>query len=58
MSLTSKTSRLVHLRRPDRDRPARVRLGGGGRITRVTVGFRDDDTAWSLLEKVARSAGG
>lgn len=54
VSLTSKTSRLVH----SSDVPIAIAPRGydcgGGRITRVTVGFRDDDTAWSLLEKVAR----
>ncbi len=53
ITLTSKTSRLVHSSTlPVAIAPQDYRAGGS-RVDRVTVGFRDDDVTWSLLERVA-----
>ncbi|MFT4221030.1 MAG: universal stress protein [Microbacterium sp.] len=50
--LTSKTDRLVH----SSEVPVAIAPRGyraDGPVTRVTVGFRDDDASWSLLTAVA-----
>ncbi|WP_282837783.1 universal stress protein [Microbacterium flavum] len=50
--LTSKTDRLVHSSTlPIAIAPRSYRTTSG--VERVTVGFRDDDAGWSLLERVA-----
>jgi len=53
--LTSKTDRLVHSSPlPVAIAPRSYRTTS--RVTRVTVGFRDDDGSWSLLDRVAEIA--
>ncbi|MFD4958756.1 universal stress protein [Microbacterium sp. NPDC058389] len=53
--LTSKTDRLVHSSPlPVAIAPRNYRTTS--RVTRVTVGFRDDDASWSLLDRVAALA--
>jgi len=50
--LTSKTDRLVHSSTlPVAIAPRSYRTTSG--VERVTVGFRDDDAGWSLLDRVA-----
>ncbi|MFT4052582.1 MAG: universal stress protein [Microbacterium sp.] len=50
--LTSKTDRLVHSSKvPVGIAPRGYRTSSA--ITRVTIGFRDDDASWSLLTRVA-----
>ncbi|GAA1957789.1 universal stress protein [Microbacterium deminutum] len=50
--LTSKTDRLVHSSTvPVAIAPRGYRTSSG--VTRITVGFRDDDASWSLLTRVA-----
>jgi len=50
--LTSKTDRLVHSSTlPVAIAPRSYRTTSG--VERVTVGFRDDDASWSLLDRVA-----
>lgn len=50
--LTSKTDRLVHSSPlPVAIAPRSYRTTSG--VSRVTVGFRDDDASWSLLDRVA-----
>lgn len=52
MRLTSKTDRLVHSSTlPVAIAPRSYRTTSG--VERVTVGFRDDDAGWSLLDRVA-----
>ena len=53
--LTSKTDRLVHSSTvPVAIAPRGYRTTSG--VTRITVGFRDDDASWSLLTRVAEIA--
>ena len=53
--LTSKTERLVHSSTvPVAVAPRDYRTDSG--VTRLTVGFRDDDAGWSLLNRVAALA--
>ena len=54
VTVTSKTDRVLHSSDvPVAIAPRGYRAPAGSRITRVTVGFRDDDPSWSLLERVA-----
>ncbi len=53
ITLTSKTGRLVH----SSDIPVAIAPSGyqahGSPVHRVSIGFRDDDATWTLLERVA-----
>lgn len=54
IAVTSKTDRLLHSSPiPVAIAPRGYRAGPSARIERVSVGFRGDDSTWSLLERVA-----
>lgn len=56
VALTSKSSRLLH----SSDIPIAIAPRGyeaaSDRINRITVGFRDDDATWTMVERVAKIA--
>lgn len=56
IALSSKSGRLVH----SSTIPVAIAPSGyeanSARINRITVGFRDDDSTWTLLERVSRIA--
>ena len=54
VAVTSKTDRLLHSSTvPVAIAPNGYAAGPQARVTRVTVGFRDDDATWTLLDAVA-----
>lgn len=54
VTATSKTDRLLHSAQvPVAIAPRGYRADGDARITRVTMGFRDDDASWTLLDQVS-----
>jgi nucleotide-binding universal stress UspA family protein len=54
VTVTSKTDRLLHSADvPVAIAPRGYRPAQGARVTRVTMGFRDDDASWTLLDLVA-----
>lgn len=54
VTVTSKTDRMLHSATvPVAIAPRGYRPAPGSRITRVTMGFRDDDASWTLLDLVA-----
>lgn len=55
IQLTSKTDRLVHSSTVPVAIAPRSYVAEGP-VTRITVGFRDDDASWSLLHRVAELA--
>ena len=56
IALTSKSGRLVHSSTIPVAIAPRGYEANGARINRITVGFRDDDATWTLLQRVARIA--
>ena len=54
VAMTAKTDRLLHSSPvPVAIAPRGYAAEPGSRVTRVTVGFRDDDATWHLLQRVA-----
>ncbi len=54
VTVTSKTDRLLHSSDvPIAIAPRGYHAGSAMRVRRVTVGFRDDDATWTLLDRVA-----
>lgn len=53
ITLTSKTSRLLHSSTVPVAIAPRDYRAAGTSVRRVTVGFRDDDVTWTLLDRVA-----
>lgn len=54
VTVTSKTDRMLHSATvPVAIAPRGYRPAAGARITRVTMGFRDDDASWTLLDLVS-----
>ncbi len=54
VTVTSKTDRLLHSSDvPIAIAPRGYHAGADQRVRRVTVGFRDDDATWTLLDRVA-----
>lgn len=58
IALTSKTSRLLHSSGVPVALAPRGYEAGGGPVSRITVGFRDDDVTWSMLTRVTEIARG
>lgn len=57
VSVTSKAERLLHSSHiPVAVAPRGYEAGPQSRITRLTVGFRDDDASWTLLDEAATLA--